>query len=628
MHDPDRPPTHPSIPTGHPYQSNQVNPDPSFFQPLLHWKWANRWNPNRSYKQRLGLAIATTILLFSLLLSGIVGHTSKIQIEADSNHFMEQLAYQMAGNLDRDMFVHYKDILALATLEAIRDPRQPLASKRSLLTQLQSAYKNYAWIGLTNPDGRVVASTNQILEGADVSKRPWFIHAKQGPTVEDVHDAKLLAPLLANPDPDGDPLRFVDVAVPIFTATNPTQFVGVLGAHLYWAWAKGVRDNLLQPLQQHYHIEAFILSKSGKLLLAPTETTGNQPASSDPTWPSAIPTLKSVQAASSQPRGALVEQWPDGSYLTGFATTQGLESYPGLGWVVLVRQSTQEAFAKAGALQQQVILWGILLGILSGALAWWIAGRFLDPVLMVALAAHRIRRGEPNVHIPVFQGNDEVAKLSKAVSLLFTNLEQQKKLLRQFNLELEQKIEERTAALQLANQELQRLTIVDGLTGIANRRSFDQHLAQEWQRSLREQSPLSLILLDIDYFKRYNDCYGHPAGDSCLQQVAHVLNAQIHRSHDLAARYGGEEFAVILPNTTLEGAVHVAETIRQTVKALQLPHAQSPVAPVVSLSLGVATIVPSAEDSPSLLIKQADNQLYHAKAAGRNQVRPQPDGGG
>ncbi|MBD2578085.1 diguanylate cyclase [Oscillatoria sp. FACHB-1406] len=488
-----------------------------YCQDLMQKKWLKRLDPRRSLKKRLGLAIATTTLLFSLLLSWIVGNTSKTQIKADSSRFVEQLAYQMSRNLDRDMFVHYQEIRMLSTLEVIRDSRHFLTSKRALLNRLQKAYKNYAWIGLTNFEGVVVASTNQILEGKKVSSRPWFIQGKQGAVVEDVHEAKLLAPLLPNPNPNGEPLRFVDIAAPVFSTTNPNKVEGVLGAHLYWNWAKDVRDDLLKPLQDRYHVEAMILSQSGEVLLTPAVDSGSQKKQFEPGWFPSISHLKSVRAVRDGERGFLVERWPDGTYLTGFAATQGLEDYPGLGWIVLVRQSTEEAFIKASVLQQQIILWGITLGIASSALAWWIAEQFLNPVLAIAIAAHRIRRGDTNIHIPVFSGKDEIAKLSEAISGLFTNLEQQKRLLQIFNLELEQKIEERTLALQQANEELQRLTMVDGLTGVANRRCFDLHLTQEWQRAVREQLPLSLILMNVDYFKRYNDYYGHPAGDGCLQ---------------------------------------------------------------------------------------------------------------
>ena len=189
--------------------------------------------------------------------------------------------------------------------------------------------------------------------------------------------------------------------------------------------------------------------------------------------------------------------------------------------------------------------------------------------------------------------------------------------------ELRQQVErERLLRQQLdeANQELQRLAALDGLTQIANRRSFDDYLHYQWKLLARERSPLSLILCDVDFFKRYNDTYGHQGGDDCLKQVAEVIRQAVKRPADLAARYGGEEFAVILPNTEVEGAVRIAEEIRSGLKALGLAHAGSQISDIVTLSLGVASVIPSHDSSWDNLIAQADKALYEAKDRGRDRV--------
>ncbi|MBD1894305.1 diguanylate cyclase [Coleofasciculus sp. FACHB-129] len=172
--------------------------------------------------------------------------------------------------------------------------------------------------------------------------------------------------------------------------------------------------------------------------------------------------------------------------------------------------------------------------------------------------------------------------------------------------------------LEEANQELQRLAVLDGLTQVANRRCFDQYLNSEWQRLVREQAPLSLILGDIDFFKLYNDTYGHQAGDECLKAVASAIRRAVKRSTDLVARYGGEEFAIILPYTVVEGAIRVAEQIRAEVKALAIAHVNSQASQQIALSLGIASVVPTLESSPAMLISAADTALYQAKAAGRD----------
>ena len=173
--------------------------------------------------------------------------------------------------------------------------------------------------------------------------------------------------------------------------------------------------------------------------------------------------------------------------------------------------------------------------------------------------------------------------------------------------------------LESANQVLQRLVSLDGLTQLANRRRFDEYLYQEWQRMAREQTPIALILGDIDFFKLYNDTYGHQAGDECLRQIAKTINSSVKRPADLAARYGGEEFAVILPNTEATGGAKVAAEIQHKVQLLQIPHQSSLISPYVTLSLGIASVVPWPESFPALLINAADKALYQAKTAGRNQ---------
>ncbi|MCF8105320.1 MAG: GGDEF domain-containing protein, partial [Desulfohalobiaceae bacterium] len=169
-------------------------------------------------------------------------------------------------------------------------------------------------------------------------------------------------------------------------------------------------------------------------------------------------------------------------------------------------------------------------------------------------------------------------------------------------------------------EELQRLSFQDGLTGVANRRLFEQTLDREWRRMTRNQSPLSLIMLDIDHFKAYNDTYGHQQGDWCLQQVAQQLKKSVKRPGDLAARYGGEEFAVILPHTGASGAMRLAEKIKDGVQQLDVPHEASPVAAHVTVSLGVAWRIPDDSAAPEDLVAAADSALYQAKAEGRNRV--------
>ena len=169
-------------------------------------------------------------------------------------------------------------------------------------------------------------------------------------------------------------------------------------------------------------------------------------------------------------------------------------------------------------------------------------------------------------------------------------------------------------------EHLSNLAIHDGLTGIYNRRYFDETLAREWKRTMREKAPLSLIMLDIDYFKKYNDTYGHQAGDECLRQVATTISGALRRPADMAARYGGEEFVVVLPNFKLENSAKFGETIRAKIEALKMEHKQSDANPFITVSLGIASVVPSSISSYEELVGAADKALYSAKNKGRNRV--------
>ena len=169
-------------------------------------------------------------------------------------------------------------------------------------------------------------------------------------------------------------------------------------------------------------------------------------------------------------------------------------------------------------------------------------------------------------------------------------------------------------------EHLSNLAVHDGLTGIYNRRYFDETLAREWKRTMREKAPLSLIMLDIDYFKKYNDTYGHQAGDECLRQVATTISGALRRPADMAARYGGEEFVVVLPNLKLEDSAKFGETIRAKIEALKMEHKQSDANPFITVSLGIASVVPSSISSYEELVGAADKALYSAKNKGRNRV--------
>jgi diguanylate cyclase (GGDEF)-like protein len=236
----------------------------------------------------------------------------------------------------------------------------------------------------------------------------------------------------------------------------------------------------------------------------------------------------------------------------------------------------------------------------------WLIGLFVLVLLLLGVVAHRLR-----VRRIVARN----AELTAQVAHHAAKLQELNDLLNQRNLDLEE-----------ARSRLEVLSTVDSLTEAANRKQFDHVLDAEWRRCARTGLPLALLMLDIDYFRPFNDGYGHVTGDACLKKVAAVVRRLVQRAGELVARYGGEEFVVLLPGSDAPHARELAETIRLEVELLAIPNAYSKVAPVVTISTGVAAMIPIYGNTPGELVSAADRALYHAKQTGRNRVSLTPPG--
>jgi len=223
--------------------------------------------------------------------------------------------------------------------------------------------------------------------------------------------------------------------------------------------------------------------------------------------------------------------------------------------------------------------------------------------------------------------DNSTAALLAALGSLYHVLSEQNRDLALANQHLEQRVAERTRDLERANQrliefnlKLEELSNTDGLLGIANRRYFDDQLVVEWRRAVRERQSVSLLMIDVDHFKHYNDTYGHQAGDRCLQAIVEAVLSAVRRPTDLLARYGGEELVVLLPNTDLNGATRMAQSICTAIRERHIPHADSQVAPEATVSIGVAAMTPDDATGFAALVATADEALYAAKESGRDRV--------
>ncbi|KPC53823.1 sensor domain-containing diguanylate cyclase [Amantichitinum ursilacus] len=571
--------------------------------------------PRKNLRSVLMVAFAAVSAIMALSLSLVLGHLATERQREDIGEAISELAGQLRDQLDRGMNQRVRDIQIIAALRQVRDPSTSKNDNRAVLDKLAQTFPNYAFIGMASPDGIVQYATHGLLEGKSVAERPWFQAGKRDLFTGDIHEAKLLAKLLS-PQANGEPLRFVDVATPVFDLNG--QFLGVLGAHLSWAWARGLEQNVFTPARRNQGIETFVLNRSGEIILAPP---GVDPATVK--LPRNLPTAE----AAGEP-----VTWPDGNdYLTSLVLTHGEQNFAGLGWKIVVRQPTRIAFAPVRSLQLTILVVGAIGALVFALLGAWLAEAIARPMLRLAEAAERLQQGESGLEIPLENQYSESARLSASLRHLVAGLNDERSKLATLNQALEEQVHARTDMLDRANmhllstleerasmvKQLEELASTDSLTGLLNRRAFWLRADMEYKRAARSGTPLSLVMFDIDHFKRINDAYGHDVGDEALRQLANVVSASL-REIDLVARMGGEEFALLLPETAVEGAQLVAERLREQVAQIRVPVATGGVVSFTA-SFGISAW-PQELGLDHALIR-ADQALYNAKNGGRDQVR-------
>lgn len=526
-----------------------------------------------------------------------ISHFYADQLLADRQSALQGLATSVATVMAQNLVERKREIDLLAQSDTLRTA--PLDHPRVLqaLERLQHAYPGYPWIGVTDAPGVVRSATQHLLVGVDTSQRPWFGHGQKAPYVGDVHEAQLLAQLLPAPVSD-QPLRFIDFAAPIVGLDGRLR--GVLAAHAHWQWAGDVLTLATPDDARQAGVEVLVVNHQNQVI-HPERMAANLQ----------VPVLDRPATASGRPP---FHTWGGtGSYLTAAAAVPEPVPAMPLGWQVVVRQPASLVLAGVHTLQKGVLLVSLGAGLVLLVLGWLAAGRVAQPVEQLTRLAREVQHGAENVVFEVPTRSLELQHLSAALGGMARTLLKHQHALEHHNRVLEARVSERTAELERLNHTLQQQARTDSLTGLANRLAADEQLRQAHAVFKRNQKPYTVLLMDVDHFKRVNDTHGHAAGDDVLRHVASVLQEHL-RETDLVARVGGEEFLVLLHQTPLDQALVVADKLRVAV-------ASTPISPVgaVTVSLGAAE-VQAADTNPEATVNRADQALYVAKQAGRNRV--------
>ena len=552
--------------------------------------WLIRTFHNLSLRQKLSLAFLVMTLAPLFLATSL----AEQRVEKSMREFVfernKNLAMDIAHNLD-EMFLDKMRVLKIMAASSEIRSMEPVR----MTPQLELATGQYPELQIavvTDIAGRQVARSDGMPVDGTIyyDDRDYFQQARRTGTtaISDVITSKSAGML------------GVVIAEPI--RGNAGKMIGLLIFNL------GL-DNLkwyFNHVAMGDHGYAYAVNRQGQVILHPNQAYMESMAD--------FSGRAVVTQATSGFTGWLEYSDDDLAILAGYS------HIPSVSWGLVVEQPLHFAMADVANLRSINLLVLLSSALLAILLSLWIAKTIAEAIAKLSAATVRMADGKLETRLEV-ETTDELGQLAASFNRMAEQLARRGEALRQAKEQLEQQVAERTRELTEANCELQRLSLSDALTCIGNRRFLDELLEREWRRALREQTPLSVVMLDIDYFKLFNDTYGHVAGDDCLRKVAGILTATIQRTTDFASRYGGEEFVLVLPATDEQGALTVAEKIRCRVEALAIPHEKSPLAGVVTVSIGVATIMPLRDSDAGLLMTAADQALYRAKTAGRNQVR-------
>jgi hypothetical protein len=371
------------------------------------WWWL--FDPRTSLRARVALTVGSAAVAFTLLLSWSTGILFRRALETHLASTFETLAFQVGDKLDRAVYERYRTLQTAASLATIRDPALPVAERRRVLEVLQETSPEFAWLGLTDDSGRIVAATNRMIEGTSAETRPWFRNGREYPYVGAVRElSETERERMPSGTSEGS-VRHLDLAVPVIGANG--QFAGVLTADLRWNWSREIPGSVVSEIAARDGIGVTVYGPNREVLLDSEASGWTQP-------PEAPPVGEGRRF-----RGSLFETSSGGTInLAGYSRSRGFREYRGIGWLTVVRQPGERAFAGVASLRRGIILWGGFLTMVAVVASWVIAGEHARRLRSVRAAAERIRVGDILSVLPRPKGDGEIAAMCGALGDLVEDL--------------------------------------------------------------------------------------------------------------------------------------------------------------------------------------------------------------
>ena len=544
-----------------------------------------------------------TVLFGAMLLATVIGFVFYLQ-QTSSHHLIESEKLNLmlvAQAVDRSIALtlreREREIFLLSQSAELRANIPDMTAVQQSLKLIKAYYPDYAWLGFADENGLVVTDADDILIDANVALRPWFIEGSKDSFVGNVHEAKLLANHMqsdecqATLNSDACLIRFVDFASPVYSQNG--EFAGVVAAHADWRWINSIIADALPKELAGRGYEIIILNNDNSVIYPFSRM--NQ-----------LYDLSSFHVLSSEVRLKYDDHYI--GVLRQFRPQ--LSTY--LGWQIMVKQPSNMFMKNINDIKHRQLLFGALTIVVVLLIAYKLAGQFSLPIVLLAKRANEISHGSEHFRFSSRSKLREIKSLAASLQQMLDSLILSKAELQELNSNLEIKVQQRTSELEMANEELRKISRIDPLTKVPNRLSANEFIQNAYNQYKRNRSTYVLILLDVDNFKHVNDTYGHAVGDKVLMHVAQTIQNNIRES-DSMARFGGEEFIILLANTNEEGYAF-AENLRQ-----KIAQSNPPVIEQITASLGVA-IVDASDASRDEAITRADLAMYKAKHHGRNRT--------